>query len=192
MNIFCRFFSNLFYDENYIEDFITITHKLENIEKLIDIMAKKQEEFNAKMAEAGEMIGQLSERIKTLEEAVKAETAEIESFKAGLPENVDTSAVEGVLDRLKTTVASSEGLEERVAGIFSTGEATQTVTTDGVTTEVPVSELNVDEDKSEVSETLEPVGQTPEFPEESKTEGDVVVDGTLVNSTESEEEAPSA
>ncbi len=119
MNIFSRIKTAIIYI--FIDDLTLIVNRqeLKELKRLINNMATKQEEFDAKITTLTERIDNLVTANEELATAVEAETAQIEEFMNNLPETVDTSALDGVITRLDSAVAEAEKANESVEGIFT-------------------------------------------------------------------------
>jgi hypothetical protein len=78
-----------------------------------------QEEFDAQIAAANAALEGVNTSLTDIAAAIVAETAEIIAFIEGLPPEVDTSALTGVVTNLETANTALSTANESISGIFT-------------------------------------------------------------------------
>lgn len=106
-----------------ILDTLNKTNNLREIKQILNIMATKQEEFNAQLEIVNAKLGEQKELFKDLSDQITSETGEvttaIDELKKMIEEgNVDFTRISGVIQTLDSHKESLESMVKSVDGIY--------------------------------------------------------------------------
>jgi len=78
-----------------------------------------QDDFNAQIQAANDKLDAIGTDVTNTQAAITAEAQQVADFIASQPAGVDTSALQGVVDRLGAAADSLGGTADAVGGIFT-------------------------------------------------------------------------
>lgn len=125
-------------------------------------MSEKQDQFDQKISAANEKLDAISTDLAKVPEAISSEADEIKRFIEENEDEVDTSALDGVVERLNNLSESTSTLATNIGGIFTAPETANTESE----TSAPV------EGEPNATPFTESEATTQEFPAASSDESD--------------------
>jgi len=95
------------------------SRKLNKIQRSLDKIMSAQDDFNAQIQAANDKLDAIGTDVTNTQAAITAEAQQVADFIASQPAGVDTSALQGVVDRLGAAADSLGGTADAVGGIFT-------------------------------------------------------------------------